>query len=176
MADYAFVMQPPLRGALQTVTLRAFMSNPLIINVRRQLHWQRRLFSDASTAMLWGLWLWLFRPVFAAMVGLVSAGLGVQHSLLTALTLSGANSIGNTAMALVVTSVALLLWNLTTGKLAATTASQSVALLNTTPNYAAHFGLSVAQLQNCRSSKVCVVQHDEQGRIVRIDPAPAARI
>lgn len=147
------------------------MSDSVIINVRRQLHWQRRLFSDATTAMLWGLWLWLFRPVFGILASLIGTGLGMQHSLLTALTLVAPTSLGTTAVALVATSVLLLGWNLLAGRMSAAEAPLP-DLASALPDYAAHFGLEAAELAQCRASRVCVVHHDEQGRIVQIAAAP----
>lgn len=144
------------------------MSESLIINVRRQLHWQRRLFSDAGTALLWGCWLWLFRPLFAVLSGLIGTGLGIQHSLLTALTLSGATSLENTALALLSTAGLLLLWNQLTTKLAQGQSPEQ-KLVCRPPDYAAHFGLSAAHVMRCRSNQFCVVHHDDRGNIARIE-------
>jgi poly-beta-1,6-N-acetyl-D-glucosamine biosynthesis protein PgaD len=146
------------------------MSESVIINVRRQLHWQRRFFSDATTAMLWGFWLWLFRPVFGILASFVGTGLGLQHSLLTALTVVAPTSLETTALALVATSAILLLWNVAAAKLApgdSSSATQASAL----PDYASHFGMTSAEVAQLRSNRICVVHHDEQGRIVGIEAA-----
>jgi poly-beta-1,6-N-acetyl-D-glucosamine biosynthesis protein PgaD len=139
------------------------MSDSLIINVRKQLHWQRRLFSDASTAALWGFWLWLCRPVIGALSWLVGLGAGVQHSLVQVMAQNAPVSLERTALALCSTSGTLLLWNLFTVRRSAPTQSPPL------PDYGSYFGLSDQQLQSCRNSQVSVVHHDEQGRIVSVE-------
>ena len=42
-----------------------------IINIRNQLSWYHRLYSDASTLALWSAWLWLCRPAILAAIGML---------------------------------------------------------------------------------------------------------
>lgn len=141
------------------------MSHPLIINVRQQLHWQQRLFSDASTAMLWGLWLWLWRPVLSTLNWLAGMGAGMQPTLLKLMLPA---SVEGGVVALVGTSGTLLLWNLLPARRAAAQPGPDLAA------YAQHFQLPVQAIEAGRESRICVVHHDAQGRILRIEPRPAA--
>lgn len=139
------------------------MSHSPIINVRKQLHWQRRLVSDASTAMLWGFWLWLCRPVAGAVTWMLGLRFGAQHSLVQLLALASPVSIERTALALCSTSGTLLLWNLVSERRNGRTPVSS------SPDYASHFGLTEAEIQRCRGTQVSVVHHDDQGRIIRVE-------
>jgi hypothetical protein len=122
------------------------MSNSLIINVRGRLPWRRRLFSDTSTAAMWGYWLWLCRP----MVGTLSALLGSPLF------------IGQAAIALGSTSGTLLLLNFASDR------RRNVPLLRSAPDYASYFGLSCEQIERGRCSRATVVHHSDDGRIVEI--------
>ena len=139
------------------------MSDSLIINVRKQLHWQRRLASDASTAMLWGFWLWLCRPMVGAVTWMLGLRFGAQHSLMQLLTLNAPVAIERTVLALCSTSGTLFFWNLVSER------RNTRAPVSSRPDYAGHFGLSEAEIQSCRRSQVSVVHHDALGRITRIE-------
>jgi poly-beta-1,6-N-acetyl-D-glucosamine biosynthesis protein PgaD len=140
------------------------MAHSLIINARRELGWHRRLFSDASTAMLWGFWIWLWRPVLSAVSWLAGPRLGLQHSLAKALALIvPASTVENTAVALFGTSGSLLLWNLFSVRRAPQPESPGL------PDYARHFGLSEKQVADGRTQQICTVHHDERGQILRIE-------
>ncbi len=124
------------------------MSNSLIINVRGRLPWRRRLFSDTTTAAVWGYWLWLCRP----MVGTLTVLLGSPLF------------IGQAAIALGSTSGTLLLLNFATDR------RRNVPVLRSTPDYEGYFGLSGEQIDLGRNSRAAVVHHSEDGRIVGISP------
>ncbi len=140
------------------------MNDSLIIDARSQLRWTRRLFSDASTAVAWGFWLWLWRPVLSTLSWVFGVRLGLQHTLVKLLAVGAPITVGNTAVALFGTSGALLLWN--------QLSARRHPLLHTPelPDYAAYFGVTPNQLLRGRASQVCTVHHDEQGRIVRLEP------
>ena len=122
------------------------MNNSLIINVRGRLPWRRRLFSDTTTAAVWGYWLWLCRP----MVGTLTALLGSPLF------------IGQAAIALGSTSGTLLLLNLASNR------RRNLPLLRGTPDYEGYFGLSRQQIEQGRGSRAAVVHHSDDGRIVGI--------
>lgn len=144
------------------------MNNSLIINVRGQMHWQQRLFSDASTAMLWGCWLWLFRPAFYVIAGIFAAALGLQHAWVAPSSLSGPASLESAVLGLMATALLLPVWNsLTTKPRWGKPTSPSGD--STAQDCAAHCGLTAGQLQHYRSSKIAVVHHDELGHIVSIE-------
>ena len=58
-------------------------TNSLIIDLRRQLPWHKRYASTTSTAMMWAVWLLLWRP------------LGIEHGI----------------TALIACAICLLLWS-----------------------------------------------------------------
>ena len=141
------------------------MQDSLIINVRRELHWHRRMVSDVTTLALWAAWLWLCRPLFGAVATLCGSRAGMHYagpgSGYAALSCTPA-SIEFSAMVLAGTSVILLLWKQLTSRQAL---RPRLAAL---PDYASHFGLSHQDVQRSRACSVCVVHHDEHGRIVQI--------
>ncbi len=139
------------------------MNDSLIIDARPHLHWQSRLFSDASTAMLWGCWLWLWRPLLSIYAWTMGLGVGLHATLMKLPALGASLSVENSAVALFSTSSTLLLWKfLSTDK-----AQQAQA--RPLRDYATHFGLPEQDIRTGRDSSVCVVHHDAQGRIVRIE-------
>ena len=146
------------------------MQDSLIINVRRELGWHRRLFSDATTAVLWGAWLWLCQPAIGAVALMCGTHLGA-HFGRVALSCSPA-TLADDVLALAGTTAALLLWKSFSSRQARR--PQQVHQ----PDYAGYFGLSAQALEQGRGTSVCVVHHDEQGRIVQIQrreaDAPAA--
>lgn len=151
------------------------MRHPLIIDARRQLSWNRRLFSDASTLVLWSMWLWLCRSAVLRMAGTLGVMLGISHAGVHSaapLVIAGMFSIEDAALALVGTGAMLMLWN--------RLASQPAPLprIHAVPDFVAHFGVDASALDTARASQVCTVHHDESGRILRIDArnfsAPAA--
>lgn len=144
------------------------MQDTLIINVRRQLHWQRRLACDASTLMLWAAWLWLCRPLFGAVATLCGSRAGAHFGTAGAALSCTPASVEWSAMLLAGTSVLLLLWKQLTARQA------QRPRLAAQPDYAAHFGLSAQDIQRSRDCPVCVVHHDESGRIVQIHDRSAS--
>ncbi|HEX6592911.1 MAG TPA: poly-beta-1,6-N-acetyl-D-glucosamine biosynthesis protein PgaD [Moraxellaceae bacterium] len=139
------------------------MSDSLIINARQHLRWHERLFSDASTAMLWGVWLWLWRPVLSTVNWLAALGASFQPTLMKLLANGSPLNIEGGVVALVGTSGTLLLWNLLPARKA------EAPQVHTLRDYAGHFQLPEQDILAGRASSVCVVHHDEQGRIVRIE-------
>lgn len=137
------------------------MHDSLIIDARHQLRWHHRLFSDASTVMLWGSWLWLWRPVTGTLHWLSTVGTNT-HPLLLKL-LAGAASIESSVIMLAGTSGTLLLWRLLPSLKARPGPAHALQ------DYASHFQLPEETIAQGRTSSVCVVHHDEQGRIIRID-------
>jgi poly-beta-1,6-N-acetyl-D-glucosamine biosynthesis protein PgaD len=139
------------------------MSHSLIINARAQLHWQRRLVSDATTAAAWGFWLWLWRPVVSTLSWLFGARLGLQQTALKLLSVGAPITVADTVMALFGTSGALLLWNRL-----AVRKQQPASAINPA-EYARHFGIAEQDVQRTRESQICTVHHDDQGRIVELE-------
>jgi poly-beta-1,6-N-acetyl-D-glucosamine biosynthesis protein PgaD len=135
------------------------MSRHLIINARHRLAWHHRLFSDASTAMMWGGWLWLWSPLLRSVA---AAGPRSQAAMTKLLATGSADAIERTVVALMGTSGALLVWN----RLFARQRRRPVAL--TVRDYARHFDLPEQELDAGRHASICVVEHDDSGRIVQL--------
>ena len=88
------------------------MSERLIIDARRHLNWNRRLFSDGSTLLLWSAWLWLCRSLLLRLAHTVGVALGVQHhSVARPYPGTGMPSIEDAVFALLGTCSLLMLWN-----------------------------------------------------------------
>jgi len=130
------------------------MSNSLIINVRGRLPWRRRLFSDTTTAAIWGYWLWLCRPVVGTLTVLLGSPL----------------FIGQAAIALGSASGTLLLLNLASDR------RRNVPVLRGAPDYENYFGLSRQQIDAGRNSRAAVVHHSDDGRIVGISSRDQIRL
>jgi poly-beta-1,6-N-acetyl-D-glucosamine biosynthesis protein PgaD len=138
------------------------MSGSLIIDARHRLAWHQRLFADASTAMMWGGWLWMCTPILRASAGLVD--LSVRSPTLMKLLASGsADDLGRSVVALAGTSGTLLAWNWLPARKVCAAAPLSL------PEYARHFGLPQRELEAARGASVCVVHHDESGRILQLE-------
>lgn len=138
------------------------MPEKFIINARRHLRWHQRLATDASTAAMWGGWLYLWQPLFKAAAWLSAWGSRPLIGKLLAATPLVA--LQQPALTLVGACGALLLWSLLPArKVAAPEVVQSLA------DYAAHFGLPEQQIQAGQGTAVCVVHHDDQGRIIGIE-------
>lgn len=139
------------------------MSDSLIINARHHLQWHTRLFSDTSTAMMWGCWLYLWRPVVSTLNWVANMGFGVRpFAALASTTMPISWELS--AMALVGASGSLLLWNLLpTRKARETHKVQNLS------DYATHFQLPEHHIAAGRETSVCVVHHDAEGRIVHIE-------
>ncbi|BDG05550.1 poly-beta-1,6-N-acetyl-D-glucosamine biosynthesis protein PgaD [Anaeromyxobacter oryzae] len=141
------------------------MSGPLIINARHRLAWHQRLVSDASTAMMWGGWLWLWSPILNSSSWLADLGarsFPVVNSLMLA-TAAGGGGFRRSLFALVGTSGTLMVWN----RLPARRPRAGEAL--SVREYARQFQLPVHELQAGRRAAVCVVHHDASGRIVQVE-------
>lgn len=138
------------------------MAHRFIINARNQLRWHQRLCSDASTFALWSMWLWMCRPVILSLTGLLGVTVGWRSPAKHALFPGAVVSIEDAVFALLVTGGVLMLWN----RLATQPAVKP--RVSAVPDYAAHFGLDPRTIADARESRILVVHHDEQGRIVRI--------
>jgi poly-beta-1,6-N-acetyl-D-glucosamine biosynthesis protein PgaD len=144
------------------------MSRSLIIDARHRLRWHQRLLSDVSTAVLWSAWLWLWAPLLRAHASLVHLGTRLTPALTKMLALGSEEALGHSFAALLGASGTLLVWNSLPGPRVAAAPAPSLR------DYARHFQLPEHELRAGREAAVCVVHHDEHGRIVRLDPrAPA---
>lgn len=145
------------------------MSASLIINARSRLSWHQRFVSDASTAFMWAFWIKLWLPVLRAMLRVPFLDALARKSLRLLLVQGSAQSVEHYALALVGASGSLLVWSRLPAFKVATPE------LTTPQDCAAHFGLPLAELLAGREASVCVVHHDESGRILRLErraPAP----
>ncbi len=139
------------------------MSGSLIINARDRLSWQQRFFSDASTVVMWGAWLKLWYPLAKAVALVTKLSILTHLSLMKVASAESIAGVPRYAVALVLTSGGLVVWSrFPSFKLC-------TPEVRTSSDYAEHFGVHEAELQAGQQSSVCVVHHDESGRIVRIE-------
>lgn len=143
------------------------MNASLIINARDRLSWHQRLFSDASTVLIWGAWLNLWYPIVRAFTKLPYLDVLARRTLRMAVATVPAASVEHYAAALVGASGTLLVWSRVPAF------KSCCPTLPTARDYAKHFGLEERELAAGRESAVCVVHHDESGRIVRIESRAA---
>ena len=138
----------------------------LIIDLRHLLPWHRRYVSNTSTALLWGVWILLWRP-FLLLWALVEikAGHGAA-SLIDAMSLSLEQGI----TALIACAVALWLWS---RFVPAQRARKRRIVLNS-QDYARYFELPEQRVLQAREQKICVVHHDAAGKIIAVTAQPHA--
>jgi poly-beta-1,6-N-acetyl-D-glucosamine biosynthesis protein PgaD len=144
------------------------MSASHIIDARHQLRWYQRLLSDVSTALLWSGWLWLWAPLVSAYGSLLHLGGRLTPLLAKLAPLGSEGLLGQSVMALVGTSGTLIVWNRLPGPRADAAPALAVR------DYARHFELPEHELREARKSAVCVVHHDAEGRIVRLESRAAS--
>ena len=138
------------------------MKSTLIIEASDSLAWHRRLASTASTAALWGGWLWLWAPLVRAAGQLAYLGPQVRVWGLTALP-AGAPSLPLSLAAIAGTSGTLVAWR----KLPRRRAKLESAL--PVSAYARRFGLTEQGIEDGRRATVSVVHHHPDGRIAHIE-------
>lgn len=134
-------------------------ANNLIIDLRQQLPWHKRYISTTSTAMLWAVWILLWRPLLL-LIGVI----GIQkphivNNIMQAFTIILQHGL----IALMVCAFSLLLWS---RFIPAKTPQQAKS--KSLSDYAAHFSLNEQQIDAGRQRKVSTVYHDENGKIISI--------
>jgi poly-beta-1,6-N-acetyl-D-glucosamine biosynthesis protein PgaD len=148
------------------------MSASLIIDARHRLPWHQRLLSDASTALLWSGWLWLWIPLLRAWTSLADVGARVGPALVKLAGFAPDEMLGASVVALLGTSGTLIVWNRLPGR------RVRAAPVLSLREHARHFRLPEHDLRASREAAICVVHHDAEGRIVRLERrdvvAPAA--
>ena len=141
------------------------MPERMIINVRGDLGWRRRLLSDVVTAAMWTFWILLWLPVFRKLAKVIALHLGVAPAMTQVFDAITPISLVYSSIALVGTSALLLLWTLLpTRRLTHAHGVQSLE------DYAEYFDLDEDAIVAGRNSNICVVSHDEHGNIVAIEP------
>jgi len=140
------------------------MSGTLIINARHRLAWHQRLVSDASTAMMWAVWLWLWSPLLQAMRSLMHVGARSMPTLTHLAASFSGRDLKLSLAALVGTSGSLLVWS----RFPPVAHSRAAEPL-TVRDSARYHRLPERELSEGLTSPICVVHHDEAGRIVRIE-------
>lgn len=132
----------------------------LIIDVRNQVPWHKRYLSNTTTAMLWGCWLFLWRPlvIFIGYISIQKPHL-VEH-FFSAI----AHVLENGFTALLACAVSLWLWShFIPSKTKAQAKDKSLE------EYAGHFNLDANSLMLSRKQKIATVHHDADGKITYID-------
>lgn len=140
------------------------MSGSVIINARHRLAWHQRLLSDASTALMWGIWLWLWSPALRSFAWLADLGVRSIPALMAQLAAGPVGDLHHSVVAFAGASGTLLVWN----RLPARKTCASVPELDL-PEHARHFRLPEHDLRAGRDASICVVHHDDAGRIVRLE-------
>lgn len=134
-------------------------TNALIIDLRRQLPWHRRYMSTTTTAVLWGVWLLLWRPMMM-ILGII----GVEnHHWLHHITLLFLTALEKGMIMITLCALVLLLWN----NLVPTKLSKR-SPAKTDQDYARYFALDQQAIANTRTQKISTVYHDEHGKIISI--------
>jgi poly-beta-1,6-N-acetyl-D-glucosamine biosynthesis protein PgaD len=148
------------------------MTTSLIIDARNRLRWYERFAWDASTAALWGGWLWLWAPLLKAGGPLARLAADVPPWAPKLLPDAGSSlPLPLSLVALAGTSGTLVMWrNLPVPKAASAPGALPMAA------YADHFELPEHVIEAGRGAATCVVHHDGDGRIALIEcRAPSAQ-
>ncbi|EXS35339.1 poly-beta-1,6-N-acetyl-D-glucosamine biosynthesis protein PgaD [Acinetobacter sp. 826659] len=137
-------------------------TNSLIIDLRRQLPWHKRYASTTSTAMMWAVWLLLWRPFVLIWVLAELQKTHLVHRLFSAFGLGIEHGI----TALIACAICLLLWS---HVLPEHRVGGNALKAKQTDDYARYFDLPEYEIEQGRSQKITVVHHDELGKIVRVE-------
>ncbi len=138
------------------------MKQNLIIEASDRLSWHQRLASTASTAALWGGWLWLWAPLVKA--GGLLAHLTPQFPVLglTALP-AGAPSLPLSIAAIAGIPSTVVAWRKLPRQRARNGGDLPVA------EYARYFDVGLHEVEAGRRASVTVVHHHADGRIAAIE-------
>ncbi|MDO7242996.1 poly-beta-1,6-N-acetyl-D-glucosamine biosynthesis protein PgaD [Acinetobacter pittii] len=137
-------------------------TNSLIIDLRRQLPWHKRYASTTSTAMMWAVWLLLWRPFVLIWVLAELQKTHLVHRLFSAFGLGIEHGI----TALIACAICLLLWS---HVLPEHRVGGNALKTKQTDDYARYFDLPEHEIEQGRSQKITVVHHDELGKIVKVE-------
>mgnify|MGYP006286532551 CR=1 FL=1 len=129
------------------------MRHSIIIDNKSLVAWHRRVFTEVSTAALWVFWISLWKPVIHyglhfSVAALISMSLLIDDRLIM--------------FPLMGLTMILTVWGY-----GFSSSVKPVKLDNV--DYAEHFDLPEENLLKCKNSKVCVVHHDEHGKIINIE-------
>lgn len=145
------------------------MKSSVIIEAPGRLAWHQRLASEASTAALWGGWLWLWAPLLKGAGQLASLGAQLPAHAFGGHPASGPFLLPSLA-ALAGTSGTLVAWRRLPRLRAKLEAPLPVS------EYARHFELPEHVIEAGRAASVSVVHHHADGRIAGIEcRAPEAQ-
>ncbi|MFT4020947.1 MAG: poly-beta-1,6-N-acetyl-D-glucosamine biosynthesis protein PgaD [Acinetobacter sp.] len=135
-------------------------TNSLIIDLRSQLPWHRRYVSTTTTAMLWGCWFLLWRPMVVLYTLIVYQKHYAFHKLFNAFWLGLQMD-----MIILITCAAILsLWcKLIPARTVKHIKQKSMS------DYSRYFELPEQQIVQGRQQKISVVHHNEYGQIVRVE-------
>jgi poly-beta-1,6-N-acetyl-D-glucosamine biosynthesis protein PgaD len=143
------------------------MKSSLIIEASDSLAWHRRFASTASTAALWGGWLWLWVPLVKAAGQLALLGPKLSVWGLEALP-AGGPGLPLSLVAVAGIPGTVVAWR----KLPRRRAKVESAL--PVSEYARRFDLQEEVIEEGRRSAVTVVHHHADGRIASIECREAA--
>jgi len=153
----------PFDGRSRSADETSTVSTSLIIDARDRLPWTHRFAWEASTAALWGGWLWLWAPLLKAGMPLARLSVLLPPWLLSADHTLGADGFPLSLVALAGTSGSLLVLS----KLPVRKPGAGEAL--PVEEYARHFEVPEQVIEAGRRATTCVVHHDADGRIARIE-------
>ncbi len=139
------------------------MKQPLIINVSQQMSWPRRFLTWTATAALWIVWLMLWGPIWHQLHGILQQGQHLRPVLHLMENMSPV-SLPHAFFALLGTASTLLLWTFLPGRIR--TYHHGVEILS---DYARHFQLDEARIEQARQAQVVVVHHDDHGHIIDLE-------
>lgn len=134
-------------------------THSLIIDLRQQLPWHRRYISTTTTAVLWGCWFLLWRPMVVLFNFVVDSKPYEFHKLMNAFW----TGLQVDMTLLLLCAGILWLWC----RLVPSHTVKEVQQKKTS-DYARHFLLNETEIVSGRQSKISTVYHNEQGQIVRI--------
>ena len=138
------------------------MKSPLIIEASDRLAWHTRFASTASTAALWGGWLWLWAPLVKAAGQLAHLGPKLPVWGLETLPVGG-SSLQLSLVAAAGIPGTVVAWR-------SLPRQQPVAAPELPVSaYARHFELSEQEIEAGRQAAVTVVHHHPDGRISHIE-------
>lgn len=125
----------------------------LIINNSSSVALHRRVYSHVTTALLWAWWIMLWKPALHY---------SLHFSLLALVTMGVMIDDREIAYPLLGLCILLTFWN-------NATKTSAIPVVEEKVNYADYFDISAEDMLKYTNSKICVVHHDEHGKIINIE-------
>jgi len=136
----------------------------LIINKRRELPKTKRIIWDVATVLLWLGFIYLWKPVFVIFYKIITSEVPAEEVADWIFENISSVTFENAIYTLIATPIVLFILSRLNRHHA-----PSEHLIYHSNDYSNYFHVDDTQLQECVSSQLVTVYHDDHGHILRLD-------